>query len=193
MEMGTQHAPMPWGGREAVTLRQLLLERPEEEACVCQLHSYICALIMFASCPLIQRPSLSFRAHWSQKSGLTSCPGWRAMARMLLEEHKLVDCERSQLRNDTCLVSLGISGNHGNFLTAGPIKSSTTTRMDVFQTLVPLCHQDPELGYGVQSGWHAPASYTRCARVGRNPLPLMRLYSNFLRENISSWREPRML
>lgn len=57
---------------------------------------------------------------------------------MLLEEHKLVGCERSQLRNDACLVSLGISGNHGNCLTAGPIKSSTTKRMNVLQTLVPL-------------------------------------------------------
>ena len=40
--------------------------------------------------------------HLLQKSGLTSCLGWRAMGEMLLEEHKLVSCQRSQFRNDAC-------------------------------------------------------------------------------------------
>ena len=54
--------------------------------------------------------------HSLQKSGLTSYLGWRAMGEMLLEEHKLVSCKRSQFRNDACLVSLGIFGSHGNCL-----------------------------------------------------------------------------
>lgn len=58
--------------------------------------------------------------HSLQKSGLTIYLGWRVMGEMLLEEHKLVGCERSQVRSDACLVSLGISGNHSNCLTAGP-------------------------------------------------------------------------
>lgn len=58
--------------------------------------------------------------HSLQKSGLTSCLGWRAMGEMLLEEHKLVGYERHQFRSDACLVSLGISGNHGNCLIVGP-------------------------------------------------------------------------
>lgn len=40
--------------------------------------------------------------HELQKPGPTSCLGWRAMGRMLLEEYKLVGCQRSQLRNDAC-------------------------------------------------------------------------------------------
>lgn len=51
--------------------------------------------------------------HSLQKSGLTK-------GEMLLEEHKLVGYERSQFRSDACLVSLGMSGNHGNCLTVGP-------------------------------------------------------------------------
>lgn len=122
---------------------------------VCYVHSYIQTLITQESMSTHSADTYrvsTFRLflseltdHLLQKSGLTSCLGWRAMGEMLLEEHKLVSCQRSQFRNDACLASLGISGNHSNCLTAGPVKSSSTKKMSVFQTHVALCCQDPEL------------------------------------------------
>lgn len=60
-------------------------------------------------------------------------------------QQELASCEKSRLRNDACLVSLGISGKHGNCTVVGTIKSSTTARMSVPQTFVALCQQNPEL------------------------------------------------
>lgn len=149
---------MPWGGRDTVTLRQLLPERLGGEQRPAQrlkklLHSHIRAVIIPRSMTSfihtlnqrLQSPhyiSLSELAdHDLQNSGLTRCSGSRTMGSMLLKEHKLVVVKRASLE---MMLAWSLWASLGTMATV-PIKSCTTTRKSVPQNLGPLCHQLLEL------------------------------------------------